>query len=479
MSDYRPLGVRVDVSNNPNLISLGGTKKIPAIVGLGPASRSYVDEPVIRQSGSVDTLATTGVISSVSRFANDVGVFDGAMHDDLISNNGALYALASASLPGGAQVQWSGSGVDVPTAGDVYYASYVSSLPSTHYEPEVMTEESAIVNKYSAADNYDGILTAAATLVLENGSPGVMVVQVEGDAGTFNETNYKNAIDKLEKKRDISYIIPVFPSGSVSRAEQETIISYLFTHVQKMNNIGKERGIMVGTPSGDFADGGFDAIGDVDTAQSYIGRANALKSENVTYVVPSEVWRGSVLYDSNLAAAAIAGAKAAKLKIATPVHGTVLSGITVEEEKWSDFEMNQLGGGSCTVIVQKSGVVSIRDGITTDPTSADTQEISVVDTKRLVKSTLRTKLEEAYTSKGLVIDESAPSNVEATTASILDLLIKDEEIAARGVIDDPLTGEKQIRAKQDPNEPRKILVTASYKPLYPLKWIDVAVNVYV
>jgi hypothetical protein len=482
MTVYRPQGVSVEVLNNPNLINIGGGRKIPAIVGFGPSEILIIDEPVKRGSGLIDALAVSAEIIEILSITSDVKVTPGSQNYKLISDNGALYAAASASVAGDGQIEWEPRtefDLNIPRAGDTYYVTYKHAPIATQYNPTIFTDSVLLKKKYGEEDNYEGILSAAGSVVLENGSPAVMVVQVEGDAQVFNEGAYKLAIDKLQKKDNISYIVPMFPSGSVTRSDQDKIVTYAYTHTQLMNNNARERGLIVGSPSEGYAEGGFDEIGDALTSLSYLGKVDALMNENVTYVVPSEIYRGGLLFDANLAAAAIAGLKSAQLKQSTPIHGFVVAGIEVEEEKWTDFEMDQLGAGSCLVLEQKAGMVTVRDAITTDPTSADTQEMSVVDTKRLVKKTLRTGLANVYTNKGKVIDVSTPGDVIATTSSILDSLINDREISTKGVVDNPLTGETKINAQQNPIEPRKIDVTCSYKPLYPLKWISVTVSVFV
>jgi hypothetical protein len=126
-----------------------------------------------------------------------------------------------------------------------------------------------------------------------------------------------------------------------------------------------------------------------------------------------------------------------------------------------------------------NGFVTIKDAITTDPTSADTQELSVVAQQRLVKRSIRNGLNSTYINKGFVILPDTPSDVASTVNAILDGLVTQGEIYAFGQNNNPLTGETATSAVQDPTEPRRILVTCSVKYLYPLKWILVSVNTYI
>jgi hypothetical protein len=183
--------------------------------------------------------------------------------------------------------------------------------------------------------------------------------------------------------------------------------------------------------------------------------------------------------DANFLAVAIAGIEAAQSKRATPMHNMTIAGLIIENDKWLPADMNQLGAGNCLVVMSHGNVVTIRDAITTDPTSADTQEISVRSLRRLVKRTLITGLADTYTGRGLLITPDTPGNVEVTTAALLYSLVSAGELSAYGKQNDPSTGETKIAAQQDRVEPRKINVTCAVAYLYPLKWIAVTVSTYV
>lgn len=489
MPTYRPQGVSVNVVDNPRIINIAGAVRIPAIVGLGPTTLSVVDEAVAKSvEGGTDYLAaysstTTGV--TVTKIANTAGVASGSLAYNLISDNGALYNSASASVSVAGAITWTGDDggdVNVPSAGSVYYVSYTFDVPSTQLDPKTISDKDTLLATYGDESTSTGLLSIAGSIALENGSPAVLLVQASGSA--YTEAAYKTAIDKLQTKKNINYVCVVFPSGSVTRAAQESLLTYAYSHMTTMNNNGRERGLAVGTPSLYSASDGFDTIGDSETSGTYLYRANALNNKNVLYVVPSRVRRkdGSnnwMELDGNYAAVAIAGLRAAQPRHSTPLHGQVVTGVTIEDEKWNEFQMNQLGGGGCLVLESRDGLVTIRDAITTDPTSANTQEESIADTERYLKVTLRESLKNQFTSKGKVIGPTTTIDVEHATAAILQSLVNSGELYAFGQVDDPTTGETKISAKQNAQEPRQIDVTCSVKYLYPFKFIAVTVSVYV
>jgi len=480
---YSPPGVDVTVLDNPRLINLGEATRVTAIVGMGSMTRVVTDEAVVRGTGSIDYLAAFSAAGvAVSQIASFAGIVEGLVSYAHISAGGGLYNAASASVDATGFLTWSGSGDDVPSSGNTYFVTYTYDVPASQFTPTLFNDKKLLTEKHGSESATTGILSVAGAINLENGAPAVLVSQASGSA--YNETAYKTAIDNLEKYNYIEQVVVVFPSGSVTRSQQETLLVYAFTHVGKMNQNRKERGLMQGSPSDNFASDGFDAIGDPATAGTYTYRSTVLRSEDSVYVVPSECARtdesgNAMILDGNFLASAVAGKHVAQRKRSTPITGMPVAGITITNEKWTDFEMNFLAANGCLVLESKSNFIKIRDAITTDPTSADTQEISVISQKRLVKRSLRNGLENTYTGKGKVILPTTPNDVIATTEAILRSLVVQGEIYGYGVNDDPSTGETKISAKQDPVEPRRIEVTCSIKYLYPLKYISVTVSTYV
>lgn len=483
---YKPSGVTVNILDNPLIVSITGAARLPAIVGFGPTTRTVVDEAVVRaSSGYVDYLANypaAGV--NVSQIAESAGVVSGSLSAVFKSLNGSLYNhTASASINANGAITWLGSNTDIPSTGSIYYVRYTYNVPSTQYDPVTLSDKGLVLARYGAENATTGILSIAGSIALENGAPAVTLVQASGSV--YSEVNYKAAIDKLQKKSNIEQLIVVFPSGSVTRAQQETLLTYAMSHINLMSGVGKERGLICGSPSSYFAQsGGFDSVGDASTDGSYVYRATALNNPDVTYAVPSRVRRkdanGNYMeLDGNFAAIMIAGLEASQALRTTPMHGKAVTGVEIENEKWTDFEMNRLGGAGCLVLESKSGVITIRDAITTDGTSADTEEIAIRAGRRLVTRTLRDVLQNVYTSKGKVITTSTIPNIIGTIHSTLGSLQNQGEIVSYGQTDDPLTGETKITAKQNTVEPRQIDAACSIKFPYALKWIVVNVSTYV
>jgi hypothetical protein len=510
MSLYSPPKVDVNVLPNPRIINIAGEARLPAIIGVGPTVKYVTDEAVQRGLTNIDTLSvyptSNVIITKVSKRAGLNYVSGSSSNDpDAVPGlNGSLY-LVSGSIVNGVPIpgyfgsngfynngiiSWNQepSAVTngyVPATGSVYYVSYIYDVDSTQFEPKVFSDKQSLINTYGEENNTTGSLTTAASIVLENGSPAVIVCQVSGSLSNYSVSSYRDAIDKLRKKSAVEEIIAIFPSGSLPTSTfRDDVHTYLFQHVQLMNSVGRWRGMYYGVPSPKYNPNGFDLIGDATISNSYIGKASTYSDSDVILVAPSVVWRTNsknerIELDGSYAACAVAGVHAAQTLRSTPITGFAVTGINIEEDKWDMFQMNTLGAGGVLVLQNIAGLITIRDAITTDSTSADTQEINVVSQRRLVQRTLSQKLFETYTNKGKTINPQTVRDVEATTRSILNSLRQSGEIFGYGTKDDPNTGETKITAIQDSNEPRRINVTCSVKFLYPMKFISVTVSTFV
>jgi hypothetical protein len=488
MPSYRQPGTTVNTVDNPRIINIAGDNMIPAIVGIGPMKRYVIDEAITRGVGATDNLSAYPATSVVTtQIANTPGIASGSAAAIDIVINGALYAnnvAASGSTGTTGIMSWTQGTVpaDIPATGSTYYVTYNYDVPTTQFDPAIMSDKTSILAKYGSENTTNGILAIAGSIAIENGSPAVMLVQSSGS--TYSEAAYKTAIDTLKKKKNIESVVCVFPSGSVTAASQQSIITYAYTHVLTMDNANRGRGLMDGSPSPYSASDGFDTIGDTTASGTYCYRANAINDRRRIYVVPSRVRRKDannayMELDGNYAAIAVAGLKGSQSLRSTPLTGMVVTGIIIEDEKWNEYEMNQLGAAGALVLESRSGVITIRDCITTDSTSADTEEESVESVRRLVKRTLKDGLDNAFKGKGVVITSTTILDVIATGGSILQSLINAREINRYGQVDNPITGEVAISAVQNSIEPRQVDLTCSYMPLYPLKFIQVTVSTYV
>jgi len=485
---YVAPGVQVTVVENRRIINLAEDVRVPAIVGVGPTILTATNEAVERgASGSVDPLAHTPIDAMASGSVLLTNLPNNLATSGSLNFEDNLYAIwEDFSIDASGNILWKDTAGCVANAsldeGEVYYANYTYVVDESQYNPATFVDSNDIIDTYGSEDPTDGCLTIAGRMALENGAPAAILVQISGSATT---ANYLEAINKLQKQRTVSYVMAVFPSGSMSLSDMRTVQSYLKTHSDQMSQetVGLERGVIIGDASDHYALSGGVSMGSGEV-DDHISRVQAIASKEVIYAAPCYGTRkddsgATMTLDANYAACALAGLIAGQMNVQTPVTGKQLVGYTVINNYWTDFEMNRLGSAGVTVLYGHQDVVKVRDALTTDVGSAETAEPSVVDIERRVKRALRDGLNSRFMGKGVIVNEDTEDDVASAAISILSHLTRDGVIASYGTKNDPDTGEVPVSAQQDTSEPRRINVTASYKPSYPLNYIKVTVNTYV
>jgi len=456
---YLPPNVSVDSIANNRIINISEDVRLPAIVGAGPSKRTVTDYVITRGTSDPgwDALPTSGSAGSIT--ITKVSPYPGAT---------ATYASWSGSFSGvnnSGGIYWNGTpGSTSPRSGEPYYISYEYPVPSTQFAPQIFTDSKEIAATYGTEDSDTPDITTAANIALENGAPAVMCLQVSGSAAS--SANWTTAFNKLKKKSNIAYLVPVSSGSTVRTAALQHCL------VESVPSVGHERECIVGaSPSA--------------TVANFLSLAAALKNKRAILVAPgTSITRttpaGTVLtLHGGHISAALAGLITSQEKAIQPVTGKIITGFVIPDDQYEPYDMNRMGNAGVCVMYSKSGVIKVRHAITTDTTSADTREISIVAADDLVRRITREKLEEAYLGKGIVITESTPAAVAGTVKAIWSSLVRDGLISTYGTKNDPVTGEVPISAAQDTLEPTRINVTGSVKFLYPLNYITVEFFIYV
>lgn len=454
---YNPPSVQVSSVVNNRIINISEDVRIPAIVGQGPSKRIVTDYPIVRSAVGFDLLPNSGSSAGYLTLTK-VSPYPGAA-----ASYSSWYLHYSTS--GSCAVYWSGTvGSTKPRVGETYYVSYTYPVPSTQFTAQVFTDSADVVAAYGSEDSATPNITIAANMALENGAPAVICLQVSGSIDA--DTNWTIAFNKLKKKSNVAYVVPIASGSTI----QTAVLQHCLT--ESAPAIGHERECILGLTPG-------------NTVDNFVSKAIALKNSRAILVAPSDnVTRTSptgatlTLYGAYIGAA-LSGLITGQDKAITPVTGKVITGFIIPDDQYEPYDMDYMAGNGVCVVYSQSGVVRVRHSITTDPTSADTREISIVASDDMVRRITRQKLTDAYIGKGIVISASTPAAVAGTVKAIWNSLVRDGLIDAYGTKNDPTTGEVPITATQDPNEPTRINVTGAIKFLYPLNYIQVTFFIYV
>lgn len=452
---YTPPSVRVTSIANNRIINIDENARIPCFIGEGPSTRTVSNVAIVRGSGEVDVLPNSGSIMTLSTVA---------AFPDATSSDEHWTGYFDTSGSGG--IYWDGvAGDSAPRKGEVYYVSYTYPVPLDQYDPQLFVDSNDVKAFYGEESTDTGKLTIAANMALENGAPAVMCIQVSGDVGI--DANWSTALNKLKKKSNIAYIVPITDSLTIQN------LAVAHCAVESNPDTGHERECIFGADS------------DTTDVDGFVTKANAFNNKRVIFVAPDEnVTRtaasGTVFtLGGEYVAAALSGLITSQDKIISPVTGKQIVGFVIPDDQYEPYDMNRMANAGVCVIYSKSGVIKVRHAITTDTSNADNREISVVSADDMVRRITRNKLQDAYIGKGIVITESTPAAVAATLKAIWNSLVRDKLISSYGTKNDPTTGEVPITVAQDPNEPTRINVTGSVKFLYPLNYISVSFYIYV
>ncbi len=470
---YSPPSVQVSSIANNRIINISEDARIPAIVGTGPSVRTITDTAVTRGSADFDLLPTSGSVVTLTKVAS----YPGATATDTAWVDGSQDNFSTSGSTG--SLYWSTiatAGTGKPLLGSTYYVSYTFPVPANQYDPQLFIDSKDVQAFYGAEtsgiDQSDatntGGLTIGANMALENGAPAVICLQVNGDEAS--STTWTNAFNKLKKKDNIAYLVPL-ASGSTNKLAAHSA-AILQVNQESAPAVGHEQEAIVGASAG-------------KSPATIVTEALAIADRKVIYMIPGKgvtrtTSNGTVLLlDAAWVGAAYAGLITAQPLVITPTTGKVITGFVIPDDQYAPYEMNDMANNGVCIVFAKSGIKKIRHAVTTDPTSADTREISVVAADDMVRRITRNKLTQRYVGKGIVIEDATLAAVESTVGSIWGALKRDRLIQNFGTKTDPTTGEVPISAARDTSEPTRINVSGAVQFLYPLNFINVEFFIYV
>jgi len=193
--------------------------------------------------------------------------------------------------------------------------------------------------------------------------------------------------------------------------------------------------------------------------------------ERMVYIWPTggyyqdAVLRTTVILDGTYLAAACAGILASN-DAATPLTRKTITGFTDITIKTTRTAMNSIAQyGVCIIENSAQAGIRVRDGITCNPTSPETQEISVVRQLDYCAQSVRDVLDLNVVATKITTNTLAV--VQTLTTTTLQAL----------VTANLLYGFQQVSARIDPNDPRQIDVRFTVRPAYPCKYVIITITV--
>jgi len=439
-------GIIVRTIDSAGIIAPPVFERYPLIIGEGDPYRIIENQKIVRSSGSVDTIPSVSTVHGI--------VSVGDLPDVAKYVNGVDYTLAAGNL-----ISWLPGGSS-PNLGSNYYITFTETRAASAYDPMLYFDENLVYadhgNKTRTSGDINDI-SVGAYLALQAGAKGVMVAQLDlsstsnpdSPSNSELETAFSNMISKLEQITDYKlYIVPM-SSGVLDTV---TAANLLFNHAvlasQPENK--QERCVFAALPKNTTYQSA------ATFAQDY---AHSRMIVPYAYDGISKVVGFTDEYDMRFYNAALAGKFCAQ-PIGRNISDEIIPNVLIKDNLTPE-QLNYLVARGVSPARIRGEVVYNVMLITTDTTSALTEDLGVQDIKDYVRKYWREKLWEVFKNKP--INANLLGQIHSSSEGILEYLVS-ETI---------LSDWRNVAVSQDTVEPRKVNVSGEVLPAYGLQWVDV------
>lgn len=483
---YRQPGVRVNEVVTPQISPLVAAPADVALVGRARGYQIRTDQFVL--SGTTATplpglpagATVTAVDSVKDAFDPSKGQATGAGYtlttDYTVSTaNGTITRVGAGGIADGSVV-------------NVTYR-YV---PLDYFEPIRLFDMAAVEERFGPSVNTAGNaiashLSYAAAVAFENGAPSVVCQALfrrttPGDPNTAKldvddtqaaaQSSWTDTLQVLRDIEDINILVPVVGQSqpNVGDATWLSIAQAFQDHAQFMKTMDQHMVVILGEDSSASA-----TVAQKATlrthAQTLAGRYGGAVAENTVLVAPSKFRRAFPAYGvtnyvgGQFAAAAIAGMIASR-PVAASLTKKALSGF-IEVAPWasglSRKDQDEDAANGLLVISQSKGLITVRHSVTLATDSSARRELSVVRAKHRLIESVRDTLDRQIIGN-LIADENAPFVVSSAVEGVLAELLQ-----SRDIVDYSPPSARLLSL-----EPTTIQVKFSYRPAFPVNYIDVS-----
>lgn len=489
---YVPPGVSAQELVSPNVSPLLASPANVCIVGLSRGFRVRTDQiRVVDVGGNPAPLALPGLppgatlvqVTSVKNAINpELGTADGGgyvvtTNYTVQTNNGTI-----------TRVDTTGGIED----GDIINVTY-QYLPENYFTATRLDNLGTVEDFYGTAWTADGNavnspLSYAASLAFENGAATVIcqplfarstpgdsttpAIQPANAAAIAAVTSWQDTLEGLRDIEDVNVIVPAIgqSQASVTDAAELSILKAVQDHIQFMR---QDDQYIIGIFAEDSS-----AASNVATQTTLVTHATDLKSryagatsQSIVFIEPSRFARLSpvsgnrVVVGGQYVAAAYAGMLAAR-PVAASLTRKQVSGVSEVLVPRTKQEKNANAQNGLTVIEQRGNTVRVRHAITLDNTNTATRELSIVRAKHRMIESIRDTLDNQVIGE-VIADDLAPLVVRSAVIGVLETLR----------VDGDLYNYRNVEARTLTLDPTTIEVRYSYRPSFPVNYINVAFSI--
>jgi hypothetical protein len=361
-------------------------------------------------------------------------------------------------------------------------------VPNDYWLPTRMFDGSSVESRYGSALTTNGLsvnspLSLAATIAFENGASSVicMPLLARGTPGDPTSTpgqptatqaaattTWSDTLFAIRDIEDINVLIPVVGQSmaNVGDSTQLAILQTVQDHIQFMKT---NQQYVMGVFGEDAS--AANTVAQKATirthASTLAGRYGGETAEQIILISPAKFKRalpsfGASLFLGGQYAAAAIGGMLASRAVSSSLTRKIVSGFVEIADPRFRQDKNDDASAGLLLLEQNSGLIQVRHSVTLDTTSSARREVSVVRSKHRVIESVRATLDNQIIGN-LIADSNAPYVVAAAVTAVLAELLQ-----SRDIVD-----YSPVQARLVSLEPTTIQVRFSYRPAFPVNYIDI------
>lgn len=349
-----------------------------------------------------------------------------------------------------------------PAIGEFYYATYTYRKRS--FVPRLWTRPQDVVAEYGTISP-DNPLSLAAHVAFLNGSSVIATLQVPKQTGSSaaSEASYLEALDTAAGNSLPGNVNPTVLCLLTPATENLAKAVARHCDIQSSIRYRSERTAIMGFGSG--------------TSPRQAGLiSRAIGSTRVRFVYPDIATirltdalgtSRSYLVDGRYMAAALSAATTSTTRDpASPWEGISIVGFSSLGRRLDAVTANQVASSGITVLTENLPFLSVRHGLTSDMTNVLTRIPTVIQIDDEIHRRVRNVLS-GFT--GIKFLAGVLGQIEGQMS----------EMFKRAVAEQIISSFRGITVALDPDDPTAVLVTAAYRPVFPLLYIRVTFRVSV
>ena len=321
---------------------------------------------------------------------------------------------------------------------------------SDRFEPQLFTDIDDLEDFYGAATNASTgniscRLAFAAQKASDNGCDYILAVGVSQGAGL---SSWQDALELLKGESNYEVIVPLYFNT--------TFFGNCSSFISDMQSFGVFPFFVLGGTSSQ----------NIDNIRN---AATSLDSEDIVmFSYPTVEHYNDVTnstYDINgyYAAAAVAG-KMLSQQIYEPLTKKTISGIYAVP-KISPESQDYYTTQGLFMTHNRNGAVKVRHGVTTNPDSSATKEISVVRAKHYMLEDLMSALNSVVV--GSALDSMTVVSAKGVARGRLNSMIDSRVISAY----------TELKARLNPTEPTRLDIKFKYRPCWPINYVVIQFSI--